>query len=79
MPTASRKQMTKRTPAQQAARQMRTTQRVQRAVRHDHTPTGEKRLEEIIADHSFGAQAGDIPAEEIEIDPQFDESERVEP
>jgi hypothetical protein len=58
---------------------MRATQRVQRAVRRDHTPAGEKGLEDVIADRGFSAQPGDIRAEEIEIDPQLDDSDPAEP
>jgi hypothetical protein len=74
MPTANRKQSIRPTPAQQSDRQMHDARRVDRAVRQDHTPTGEQTIDDIAVDHDFHA-----PAEDIEIDPLLDDSEKVEP
>jgi hypothetical protein len=71
MPT--RKQATKRAPVQQSNRLL-PDARVRRAMRRDRTPPGDQKIEDIATDRDFHA-----PAEEIEIDPQLDESETAEP
>ena len=74
MPTASPKQAAKRAPAQPVNRQEREARRLRRATRRERVSTTEQDGSDILVDHDFHGAA-----EEIEIDPQLDDSESAEP
>jgi hypothetical protein len=74
MPTPTRKQATKRAPAKQSNAVTQDARRVDRATRRERADTSKQKIEDVVIDRGFHA-----PAEDIEIDPQLDESESAEP
>jgi hypothetical protein len=79
MATASRKQATKSAPTQKSNRFVRDARHLRRATRRERAASDQPEADDILADHGFHAPSEKIRAEEIEIDPQLDESEIAEP
>lgn len=78
MPTAShkqaQKQAMKRAAVQPSNRRMREARRLRRATRRQQMAAGTHAADDILVDRDFHDTA-----EEIEIDPQLDDSESAEP
>lgn len=84
MATASRKKATKNAPTQKSNRSVRDARHLRRATRRERAASDQPEADDILADHGFHApsekiRADEVRAEEIEIDPQLDESEIAEP
>jgi hypothetical protein len=74
MPTASRKQATKRASAHPSNQPKREARRLQRATRQGGAATNKSKRADALIDRDFHASA-----EEIDLDPQLDENEGAEP
>jgi hypothetical protein len=74
MAMPNRKQAPKRAPVQHASRPAGDTRRLDRAARREEAATNKPALDDVLVDRDLHP-----PAEDIEIDPQLDESEKVEP
>ncbi|HWE75632.1 MAG TPA: hypothetical protein VG328_20905 [Stellaceae bacterium] len=81
MPTGSHKQAQKQAMkrARQTTHRMQETRQLRRATRRERMSAGNPKPGDILVDLDFHAAPDDIQAEEIEIDPQLDESETAEP
>lgn len=64
----------KRAPVQPASRHERDARQLRRATRRQQMSAGKPEADDILVDHDFHDTA-----EEIEIDPQLDDSENAEP
>jgi hypothetical protein len=74
MAMPNRKQAPKRASAQRSNPSTGDARRLDRAARREEAATKKPPLDDVVVDRDLHA-----PAEDIEIDPQLDESEKVEP